>query len=223
MCGRFTITLEPAFFQQEFELGKMPSEWQPRYNVAPSQDIPVVIDGEKRDVSLMRWGLIPHWAKDSSIGQRMINARAETISEKPSFRQAFEQRRCLILADGFYEWQKQASQKSPKVPFRFTLKDNHPLAFAGLWEKWRSPDDGVVQSCTIITCQPNELVAPIHNRMPVILDNSICWDWLSDLPASALSDLLKPFPADKMTAYPVGVWVNNPRFDHIKCIEPLSN
>lgn len=223
MCGRFTITLEPAFFQKEFELGKMPSEWQPRYNVAPSQNIPVILDTKSRDVHMLRWGLIPPWAKDPSIGQRMINARAETIREKPSFRNAFTQRRCLIVADGFYEWQKQESQKTPKVPFRFTLKDERPFAFAGLWEQWRSPDNEQIRSCTIITCEPNDLVARMHNRMPVIFNSKNCWEWLTDHPADELSNLLIPYPSEEMHAYPVGLWVNNPRYDQPQCIQPLSD
>ena len=223
MCGRFTITLEPAFFQKEFELGKTPSEWQPRYNVAPGQNIPVVTEAENRDVSMLRWGLIPHWAKDISNGSRMINARAETIQEKPSFRAAFKQRRCLILADGFYEWQKSDSKKTPKIPYRFTLIDNRPFAFAGLWESWHSPENDEIQSCTIITCPPNDLVARIHNRMPVILDSSTCWRWLADKSSSDLADLLKPYPSEAMSAYPVGLWVNNPRNEHARCIEPLAD
>lgn len=211
MCGRFTITLEPAFFQQEFELGKMPSEWQPRYNVAPSQEIPVVIDGDKRDVTLMRWGLIPHWAKDSSIGQRMINARAETISEKPSFRQAFEQRRCLILADGFFEWQKKPGEAS--VPFYIRLKSGKPFAFAGLWDRWMAPDGKEVFSCTIITCRPNELIAPIHDRMPVMLDKERAWKWLQPATRPELENQLQPFPAEAMEAYPISKAVNNIRLD----------
>lgn len=222
MCGRFTITLEPAFFQQELALGKMPSEWHPRYNAAPSQEIPAVIDGTNRDVSMLRWGLIPSWAKEISIGQRMINARAETLQEKPSFRTAFRQRRCLILADGFYEWQKSAANNTQKSPYYFTLKDNQPFAFAGLWESWLSPEKEEIRSCTIITCPPNNLVAQIHNRMPVILDSRKCWGWLEDQPLENLADLLKPFPADEMSTYPVGLRVNNPRFDDPQCTSPLE-
>ena len=131
MCGRFTITIEPVFFQQELDLGKVPAEWTPRYNTAPTQDIPVVLNKDTRDVEMLRWGLIPFWAKDEKIGYRMINSRSETIQEKPSFRNAFKQRRCLILTDGFYEWQKQ-SGSAPKVPFYFQLADGAPFAFAGI-------------------------------------------------------------------------------------------
>jgi len=222
MCGRFTITLEPAFFQQELDLGSMPSEWIPRYNAAPGQNVPVVKEARNRDVELLRWGLVPRWAKNLSIGYKMINARSETLREKPSFRNAFKQRRCLILADGFYEWQKPAPRVAPKAPYRFILKDGKPFTFAGLWESWLSPDDEMVESCTIITCPPNELVGDVHNRMPVILDGDTCWDWLAELPPSDLQAMLKPYPAEKMAGYPVGQWVNNPRFDNKKCIQPLA-
>lgn len=222
MCGRFTITLEPAFFQQEFILGKMPSEWTPRYNAAPTQNIPVVKDEQSRDVEMMRWGLIPFWAKDPSIGSRLINARAETLGEKPSFRGAFEKRRCLILTDGFYEWQKSSVKGSPKAPYRFILKEEKPFMFAGLWESWRPRENEVVHSCTIITCAANQLVSAVHNRMPVMLDKDTCWRWLEDLPQEALNDLLKPYPSEKMTAYPVSVRLNNPKEEDAALVEPLS-
>ncbi len=223
MCGRFTITLEPAFFQQELDLGNLPSEWVPRYNTAPGQMIPVVQEAEKRDVAMLRWGLVPYWAKDISIGYKMINARSETLLEKPSFKNAFRNRRCLILADGFYEWQPSTTKSAPKAPFRFTLKDSKPFAFAGLWETWRSPENEELQTCTIITCQPNDLLAQIHNRMPVILDNHNCWEWLSEKPENELSELLKPYPSEEMIGYPVGQMVNNPRFDDIKMHKAIRN
>jgi len=222
MCGRFTITLEPAFFQQELDLGNLPSEWVPRYNAAPGQSIPVVRDLKSRDVDMLRWGLVPFWAKDVSIGYKLINARSETLLEKPSFKNAFKNRRCLILADGFYEWQQQAEKGAPKAPFRLTLKDSKPFAFAGLWESWRSPENDEIQSCTIITCEPNSLLAQIHNRMPVILDKNNCWEWLADKPENELSELLKPYPADAMAGYPVGQAVNNPRVDEFNLIKPLK-
>ena len=221
MCGRFTITIEPAFFQQELDLGKVPAEWTPRYNAAPSQDIPVVLDKDNRDVEMLRWGLIPFWAKDEKIGYRMINARSETIQEKPSFRNAFMQRRCLILADGFFEWQKQ-SGSAPKVPFYFQLADGAPFAFAGIWEAWNPSPNVQVRSCTIITTEPNNLVAMAHNRMPVILDKDLMWDWLDEKPAEALQAMLAPYPAEKMRAHPVGLAVNNPKNDSEECVRPLA-
>jgi putative SOS response-associated peptidase YedK len=222
MCGRFTITLEPAAFQEELELGRMPSEWKPRYNVAPGQPIPAVRDAEKRDVTMLRWGLVPAWAKEPAIGYRMINARSETLSEKPSFRSAFRQRRCLILADGFFEWQQPAVRRAPKAPFYFQLLGSSPFAFAGLWETWHLPERPALESCTIITCAPNELVARFHNRMPVILDKETCWTWLSDAPLPDLQQMLKAYPPEKMTAHPVGQAVNNPRFDDPQIIQPLA-
>ena len=220
MCGRFTITIEPAFFQQELNLGSVPSEWTPRYNAAPSQNIPVVLDKNTRDVEMLRWGLIPFWAKDEKIGYRMINARSETIQEKPSFRNAFKQRRCLILADGFYEWQKQ-SGKSPKVPFFFQLADGAPFAFAGIWESWSPSPKDTIRSCSIITTEPNDLVAMAHNRMPVMLDEGLMWEWLADKPADDLQAMLAPYPAEKMRAHPVGLAVNNPKNDSEECIRPI--
>jgi putative SOS response-associated peptidase YedK len=220
MCGRFTITIEPAFFQQELDLGQVPSEWTPRYNTAPSQDIPVVLDKDSRDVEMLRWGLIPFWAKDEKIGYRMINARSETIQEKPSFRNAFKQRRCLILADGFYEWQKQ-SGSAPKVPFYFQLADGAPFAFAGIWETWNPAQDEMVRSCAIITTEPNDLVAVAHDRMPVMLDKDMMWAWLEEKPADDLQAMLAPYPAEKMRAHPVGLAVNNPKNDSAECVRPL--
>ena len=222
MCGRFTITLEPSFFQQELDLGKIPSEWTPRYNAAPTQNIPVVRDPASRDVSMLRWGLIPFWAKDESIGYKLINARSETIAEKPSYRNAFQKRRCLILTDGYYEWQKPAAKNDQKVPFRFTLKDEKPFTFAGLWESWHSPEGEVIESCTIITCEANEIVSRIHNRMPVMLDKENCWAWLEDRKEDELTSLLKPYPSEKMASYPVSTRVNNPKEEDPQLVKPIS-
>ena len=221
MCGRYTITLDPALLQQEFDLSNIPSEWKPRYNVAPTQDVPVVNNSETRNVLMMRWGLIPGWAKDASIGQRLINARSETLQEKPSFRRAFNQRRCLILADGFFEWQRR-DEKAPKVPIFFHLINKDPFAFAGLWESWHESAEKEILSCTIITCEPNELVGKVHNRMPVILDKNNCWDWLKEKEPARLRTLLTPYPAEKMSSYPVSRYVNNPKLDLQECIRPLA-
>lgn len=221
MCGRYTITLDPANFQQEFDLNEMPAEWKPRYNVAPTQNVPTVINAESRAVKMMHWGLIPFWAKDKSIGQRMINARSETLREKPAFRTAFTQRRCLVLADGFFEWQR-ADPKKPKVPLYFQLKDGKPFAFAGLWETWSETQETELLSCTIITCQPNDLVAQAHNRMPVILDSAHAWNWLEEKDPHALQIMLAPYPAGMMQAHAVGRYVNNPGFEGPETIQPLS-
>ena len=221
MCGRFTITLDPADMQQEFDLGKMPSEWKPRYNVAPTQAVPVVNDAQARDVQMMYWGLIPFWAEEKSIGARTINARSETLREKPAFRQAFMQRRCLILADGFYEWQRR-DPNAPKAPMYFQIMDARPFAFAGLWETWHETPEKELHSCTIITCSPNELVAKIHDRMPVILDKHSCWQWLEEKDPLKLQGMLAPYPADKMQTHAVGRFVNNPKVDSAECILPLA-
>jgi putative SOS response-associated peptidase YedK len=221
MCGRFTITLDPADLQQELDLSNMPSEWRPRYNVAPTQEIPIVNDAQDRNVKMMHWGLIPFWAKEKSIGVRMINARSETLSEKPAFRQAFIHRRCLVLADGFYEWQRK-DPTAPKVPMYFQLKDSKPFAFAGLWENWHETPEKDLLSCTIITCSPNELVAKIHDRMPVILDKQNCWKWLEEKDPIKLQGMLSPYPAEKMQAYTVGRYVNNPKVDSAECILPQA-
>lgn len=220
MCGRFTISMDAVDLQQEFNLGDLPGEWKPRYNVAPTQNVPVVKEEINRDVEMMQWGLIPSWAKDKSIGQGMINARAETLQEKPAFRQAFKQRRCLILADGFFEWQRKEA-KSPKAPVYFQLKNGQPFAFAGLWETWHEKPGLELHSCTIITCPPNELVGKIHNRMPVILDKELCWHWLTEPSPQGLQKMLMPYPAEKMQAHAVSLRVNNPREDDPNLVRPL--
>lgn len=223
MCGRFTITLEPAAWQEEFDLSGTDVDWKSRYNVAPSQMIPVVKDPQQRGIENMRWGLIPFWAKDEKIGYRMINARSETVHEKPSYRNAFRQRRCLILADGFFEWQRSTTAKAPKVPFFFHLQDHKPFFFAGLWESWRpTPEEQPLHSCTIITTTPNELVSQMHNRMPVILDKHTCWTWLLENDESALLNMLTPYPADRMHAYPVSTAINSPANDRPENILPLQ-
>ena len=195
MCGRFTLTLDADEIRTALRLGQIPAEWQPRRNIAPTEPVAVVIDAVQRDVLWMRWGLIPSWAKDMSIGSRMFNARAETLAEKPSFRAALRQRRCLILADGFYEWQKPASGKGKSQPFHFRLQGDEPFMFAGLWESWRQPDGEALLSCTLITCAANETVAPIHERMPVILRGEQPWEWKK----KKKKNLLETLPADALT------------------------
>lgn len=222
MCGRFTLFLDPADFQQEMGVGEFPIEWAPRYNIAPTQPIALVTDATTRAVTHMRWGLVPSWAKDISIGAKLINARAETVSEKPSFRSAFARRRCLILANGFYEWQRLPGQRGPATPFLFQRKGGKPFAFAGLWEQWQSPDGGELQTCTIITTAANAVVAPVHERMPVMLSAPACWDWLSPGPTARLQTFLAPYPADDMQAYPVGLTVNNAMLDVPQCIQPAG-
>lgn len=220
MCGRYTITLTPDEYQEELNLDDLPVDFVPRYNVAPTQPVMVVRDFSTHQVEWMRWGLIPSWAKDLAIGARMINARSETLLEKPSFREAFQKRRCLILADGFYEWQKFPAGR-PSLPHYFYLKNRKPFFFAGLWDRWQSPE-GEIISCTIITGEPNELVRPIHERMPVILDNSNCWDWMN--PSSSMEKLqafFRPYPSELMAGYAVSNLVNQPGIETPSLIKKI--
>lgn len=221
MCGRFTITLEPGEFQAELDLGDLPSDFVPRYNVAPTQNVAVSRDFSTHRVEWMRWGLVPSWAKDPSIGVRMINARAETLLEKPSFRQAVQRRRCLVLADGFYEWQK-FPEKQPSIPHYFFLKEKKPFFFAGLWDQWLSPEGEKMTTCTIITGEPNDLVRPVHDRMPVIFDQKSAWAWMDPTAQSpALQSMLKPFPANEMDSYPVSLLVNQAAVESPQLVQRL--
>lgn len=234
MCGRFTLhhTLEELEerFAAEVE-AKPPAETEPRYNIAPTQDVLVVTQNGARHLQGYHWGLIPSWAKDPAIGSKMINARAETLAEKPSFRTALQRRRCLIPADGFYEWQdttadaNQASgKKAPRTPMHIRLQDGGLFAFAGLWDEWRAPDGSPLRSCTIITTAPNAVTAPIHDRMPVILrpEDEGLWLDRSVTESAALLPLLVPYPAERMEAYAVSRQVNAPTVDAPACIAPLG-
>jgi putative SOS response-associated peptidase YedK len=223
MCGRFTLTTDPADLQEAFywvDFGN--ADISPRYNIAPSQGIPVITNSGKNMLDFFTWGLVPHWAKDPKIGYRMINARSETLSEKPSFRNAYKRRRCLILADGFYEWKKIPAQ-TQKEPMYIRLKDQSPFVFAGLWENWYSPDGSQILSTTIITTEPNTLLKPIHNRMPVILppENYKTWLQPGDVESDLLNPLLQPYASDLMEAIPVSRAVNDPKNDSPECINPL--
>ncbi len=225
MCGRFTLTLDPDELQEAFDLSAPPpAGLAPRYNIAPSQPVAVVANTEARQLELFQWGLIPSWAKDPKIGYKMINARSETLAEKPSFRTALKKRRCLVLADGFYEWKREGARA--KTPMYIQLKGGKPFAFAGLWEVWKSPDDtrSVIKSCTIITTEPNALMKDIHDRMPVILPPKAYDLWLSpeELPAEKLAPLFKPFAASQMRAYAVSPLVNSPKFDSPECVMPVK-
>lgn len=222
MCGRFTLTADPSDLQEAFywvDFGN--ADISPRYNIAPTQGIPVIANTGENKLDFFTWGLIPFWAKDPSIGTRMINARAETLAEKPSFRNAYKRRRCLILSDGFYEWQKIPGQKS-KSPVYIQMIDGKPFAFAGIWENWNSPDGSQILSTTIITTEPNEIVRPIHNRMPVILSSDDYETWLQpgEVDTTQLQPLLKPYSSEQMNAYAVSRLVNNPKNDSRACILP---
>ena len=220
MCGRYTITTDPARLAQRFGAAPPAQLHAPRFNAAPTQHLPVVLADGERSMALLRWGLIPHWAEDPAIGNTMINARAETIAQKPSFREAFRKRRCLVLADGYYEWQKTAAGK---IPMRFVMHDDAPFAFAGLWETWHNGDD-LIRSFTIITTSANETTAPIHNRMPVILHREHENYWLD--PATDPLDLhtmLLPYPGDAMRVYPVSKSINSPSNDSADLIVPINS
>jgi len=220
MCGRFSITLEAGEVQLQLALGAMPKDWRPRFNVAPSQRVPVVIDADRRDVLWMKWGLVPFWAKSAEIRNRLINARAETVSEKPAFRTSFKQRRCLIPADGFYEWLKPGGRNIPSIPYYFHEKEHAAFTFAGIWDEWKDDTGSVLQSCSIITCAANEIVFPIHNRMPVILNEETRWDWLQKTDKIELESLLLPAKKDFLSSYAVSRTVNNPAVDSEVCLLP---
>ncbi len=223
MCGRFTLTIDPTALQEAFPWATVPDDLSPRYNIAPSQMVAVIPNTSENKVELYKWGLIPSWAKDPTIGERMINARAETLAEKPSFRNAYHRRRCLILADGFYEWKQNPDLKT-KQPMYIRLKNGAPFAFAGLWEAWKAPDETELRTCTIITTQPNALLETIHNRMPVILAPDDYAKWLSteDRQPAQLEGLLVPYPAGEMVAFPVSKMVNRPELDSAELVKPAG-
>jgi putative SOS response-associated peptidase YedK len=221
MCGRYTLRTPIDVLAEGFEIQEYPSSITPNYNVAPTQEVAgLVEEEEKSKLEMFHWGLIPSWAKDPAIGNKMINARAETVSEKPSFRSAFKKRRCLILADGFYEWQK---TDNGKQPYHIKMQDDSPFAFAGLWEVWDKYGEEI-RSGTIITTDANDLMNEIHHRMPVILHPEDYGLWL-DLDfdeKEALTALLKPYPSDAMEAYPVSRRVNKPANNEPSVLEPAA-
>ncbi len=224
MCGRFTLAADLETYAEE--LGKLTVTFDPgpRYNIAPTQPVAVVLNAPPPAVVAATWGLIPSWSKDPSVGSRMINARSETLAEKPSFRKPLRAQRCLVLADGFYEWQKPSGQ-SRKVPYYIHFKSRRPFAFAGLWDRWRRPTGGALLSCTIITTPSNALLSPIHHRMPAILKPEAFAFWLKEQTVTAADALkhLSPYPSDEMEAYPVGTRVNKVTHDGPDCITPARD
>ena len=221
MCGRYTL----AKSKEEIEelVGDVVADFPvvPRYNIAPSQPILALLNTNLTRLTFIQWGMVPHWAKDPSIGNRMINARSETVAEKPAFRMPFRRKRCLILADGFYEWQKKPGQKA-KQPMYITLRSGKVFAFAGLWEEWHGADGSELTTSTILTTEPNSLLRPIHQRMPVILPPTAHETWLCEEDPDALKAALVPYPPEQMQAFSVSTRVNNVRYDHPDCIEPTS-
>lgn len=223
MCGRFNVNklADALLILFGIEDGH---DATPRYNIAPMQPLAAVRENAQsgmRELCFLRWGLIPHWAKDPTIGNRMINARAETAAEKPSFRGAMRYRRCLIPAHGYYEWKKMSAGKQP---YNVRMKDGAPFAFAGLWEIWQGPDGGAVESCTILTTEPSARLRAIHHRMPVILPPEEYDRWLDidEKNPAAVVPLLRPYPHEALIAVPVSPYVNNPKNDDPRCIEPVE-
>jgi putative SOS response-associated peptidase YedK len=221
MCGRFSLGATTRVGQL-FSLPNWP-ETSPRYNIAPSQTVPAVIRNREtgtREFRPFRWGLVPSWAKDPAIGNRMINARSETAATKPTFRKPLRERRCLILADGFYEWKREGERKQP---YHIKLREGQPFAFAGLWDHWQPPDSALLETCTILTTVSNDVVRQIHDRMPVILPPDAYNVWLDPAmrDVEPVQALLMSYPAEEMIAYPVSTRVNSPAYDSPECIAPL--
>ncbi|KLU67402.1 putative SOS response-associated peptidase YedK [Desulfosporosinus acididurans] len=221
MCGRFSL-IQVKDLEKRFDFVQLELEFEPRFNIAPSQSVPVVVrENDRNYLRMFRWGLIPSWAKDEHLGSKMINARGETLSEKPSFRKSFEQKRCLVLADGFYEWKKEGRIKAP---YRITLQDGKPFAFAGLWDTWLSPSGQRINSCTIITTASNKLMETIHQRMPVILpaDKESLWLNVEASSSHDVQGLLTPYPSEQMVAYEVLPYVNSPSYEGPECVMPVN-
>ena len=224
MCGRYRLSRRKQRVEEYFDSVSDEPDWAPRYNIAPTQPVPVIRQNPKeprRELSLMRWGLIPSWAKDSSIAAQMINARSETAHTLPAFREAMRLRRCLVPADGFYEWKRTGAAKQP---YCFEVNNGEPFAFAGLWERWRDPSGQWVKSCAILTTTPNAVTSAIHDRMPVILDRDSYDLWLDPgmQNVAAISELLKPCDPHFMQCYPVGSRVNHVGNDDAACSQPVE-
>ncbi len=220
MCGRFTLTHVYGFFTR-FQIIDQQAQLRPRFNIAPTQEHPVIVSQSPNQMLMMRWGLVPFWAKDPKIGNRLINARAETVATRPAFRTPFKKKRCLVPATGFYEWKRLGKNK---VPYYVHLKDDSLFAFAGLCDTWLGPDGKKLMTFTIITTAPNAMMAKIHNRMPVVLSEEDESLWLSKepLPPSDLNRIFKPFPARAMEAYEISTEVNNPRNENERLVMPRA-
>jgi putative SOS response-associated peptidase YedK len=224
MCGRFRLSRRKQLVEEYFDSAPWDDGWNPRYNIAPTQPVPVIRQNPKkpvRELSLIRWGLIPHWSKDGSGATRTINARSETAAKKPAFRDPLKFRRCLILADGFYEWKRNGATKQP---FCFEVNEGELFAFAGLWDGWRDSNGQWVKTCTILTTTPNALTSTVHDRMPVILDRESYDLWLDPgmQNVAAISELLKPFDVRAMRCYPVSTRINHVANDDEECSRPVE-
>jgi len=225
MCGRFTLATDLERLKARFGFTSPSFEVAPRYNIAPTQRVPVIVHNERRELKLFRWGLIPAWAKDTAIGSKMINARSETALEKPSFKRLFKERRCLVPADGFYEW-KHARNGKQKIPMRIVRDDGELFAMAGLWTRWhneKATDRVAIDSFTILTTQANAAMKSIHDRMPLILDPENEELWIRpNCKTTKLQRLLKMMPKMKLRVYPVSQEVNSPKNDHPSCLTPIT-
>lgn len=220
MCGRYGLTATREQLDEAYPVDVLLTEHHPRWNIAPTQEAPVLLsDGRQRRIDAFRWGLIPHWAKDTSLGPRMINARAETVASKAAFRDAWHgRRRCLVLADGFYEWRKPEGGAGSRIPHWIDMSDSRPFALAGLWERW-GPPDAPLHSFTVITTDANDLVQPIHDRMPVVLDEKAWTSWIDPgMPPGEAEELLVAYPADAMRTREVSTYVNDPRHEGEECV-----
>jgi putative SOS response-associated peptidase YedK len=224
MCGRYRLSRRKQLVEEYFDTESDEPEWTPRYNIAPSQPVPVIRQNPKeprRELSLMRWGLIPSWAKDASDAARMINARSETAGTKPAFRDAVKSRRCLIPADGFYEWQRVGKIKQP---YCFEVGNAAMFAFAGIWDRWKDPSGNWLKTCSILTTTPNAVTSPVHDRMPVILDPDSYDLWLDPgmQDTVAASEMLKPYGAQFMRCYPISTRINHVANDDNECSRPVE-
>jgi putative SOS response-associated peptidase YedK len=224
VCGRYRLSRRKQIVEEYFDSVSGEEDWAPRYNIAPTQSVPVIRQNPKepiRELSLMRWGLIPSWSKDPSGAARMINARAETASTKPAFRDALKSRRCLIPADGFYEWSRTGTTKQP---YCFVVNEGELFAFAGLWDRWKDPSGNWIKTCSILTTIPNAVTTAVHDRMPVILDPDSYDLWLDPgmTNVAAASELLKPCDARLMRCYPVSTRINSVGNDDPECCQPVQ-
>jgi len=224
MCGRYRLSRRKQIIEEQFDTADWQDDWSPRYNIAPTQPVPVIRQHPKeptRQISTMRWGLVPHWAKDPSITTATINAKSETAATKPAFRDPLKFRRCLIPADGFYEWQRRGNSKQP---FCFEVNNGGLFAFAGLWDGWKDSSGRWVKTCSILTTTPNAVTSAIHDRMPVILDPNSYDLWLDPgmQNVAAISELLKPYDARLMRCYPVSTRINHVANDDEECSRPVE-
>ena len=223
MCGRYRLSKRKQLIEEYFDTANE-VDWEPRYNIAPSQNVGIVRQDPsrpRREFSQVRWGLIPYWAKEASIGHKMINARSETVADKPAFREAFKHRRCLIPADGFYEWVRTGKAKQP---FHFGMQDDSLFAFAGIWDRWKDGSGNPVETCSILTTTPNSLLAVVHDRMPAILERDDYELWLDPgfKDGDALTEMLKPFNPALMKCYAVSTLVNAPANDNPECMAEVA-